>query len=272
MNKNKRIILFRFHDFFGICNYKLRILTALNPNVPIYGLYGGTDELLDSQYELVKPFFKHIYTIQNMSPEQKWKNSDLTIAQWHTHIGHTLDFDWLHICEWDLLLLAPLDILYKNTPQGALCLTALRPLKTIEKTWWWTNEPTMAAQWKVLLEHVGQKYLYKQTPYCCKGPGMTLPRGFLDLYSKMDIPDLSNDELRLPLYAQVLNFPMVNTSFEAHDKQDLIYFNCDKNFVTLENILNAYANGKGRLVFHPVYDSFPEEKMMTDWGASNLIS
>jgi hypothetical protein len=51
------------------------------------------------------------------------------------------------------------------------------------------------------------------TPLGMIGPGTSLPRSFLEEIKDIEIPDFSNDELRIPMLAQVKGFKMVDSGF-----------------------------------------------------------
>ena len=107
-----RIILFRYHKNPFVCRDRLWQLKNFNPEIKIFGLYGGKEDEFPKFKKYLDPFFEHNYCIKNKSNHWKCKNSDLGIGLWYKNIGKKLEFDMLHVIEWDLLLFGSLN---KNT-------------------------------------------------------------------------------------------------------------------------------------------------------------
>jgi len=51
----KRIILFRFHTNVDICKNRLRLLKKYNPEVKIFGLFGGQERDLEKFQKILNP-------------------------------------------------------------------------------------------------------------------------------------------------------------------------------------------------------------------------
>ena len=248
----KRIILFRFHRYPFICNNRLRLLQKFNPNIRIFGLYGGAEKNYQRFKEKLNPCVKDLYCIRGKTERWKRLNADLAVRLWYKDIGKTVDFDMLHLIEWDLMLFDSLDKIYSEIPQEAIGLTALTLLKNVEKDWWISKEPYQS-QWRQLLDFVRENFNYNQQPYACQGPGPCIPKGFLERYSEAEIPELCNDELRLPLFSQVFGFRLYDTGLckKWFDKEEAKFFNCAKIEIKLSVINRQVNNPSGRRAFHP---------------------
>ncbi len=235
-----------------VCNNHISLLKRYNPNVPIYGLYGGKEEDFPKIKKILRGALKNIYCIRGKSRNWKWKHGDLAIQKWYRAYGRKLDFDVLHLVEWDLLFFSPLDRLYKHVPKNALGLTLLTPLKKVEHTWYWTTHEPHKTEWKQLLNHAREKYGYQKKPYACICGGAYFPRRFLEKYSQLSIPELCHDELRMPLYAQILGFKLCNTGFRRWNSQeDNQYFNAKNIPLKLAAIKKELKKSNGRRAFHP---------------------
>ena len=67
------------------------------------------------------------------------------------------------------------------------------------------------------------------------------------------IPELGNDELRLPLFARIFGFPLADTRFyrKWFDADEKRFFNCIGRGIDPGTILSELMKPDGRRVFHP---------------------
>lgn len=249
----ERIILFRFHKDPVICKNRLRLLKRFNPDIQIFGLYGGPEKDYKKFQKKLKFYLGDIYCIQGKTASWKWRNGDLAIRLWYKKIGKTLSFDMLHVVEWDLLLFDSLDKIYKDIPKDGVGLTALTLLKKVERDWPWVSKEPHKSEWNALLNFVRDKFNYNQEPYTCKGPALCLPKRFLERYSSIEIPELCNDELRLSLFSQIFGFKLYDTCFYKRwsNESEKEFFNCDGHEINLSIISKELVKYSGRRVFHP---------------------
>ncbi len=249
----KRIILFRYHKKPYVCRDRLWQLKNFNPGIKIFGLYGGNESEFTKYEKYLSPYLEHNYCIKDKSNFWKWKNSDLGIRLWHKDIGKNLDFDMLHVIEWDLLLFDSLNDLYKKIPRNSIGLTGLNPLENVKIKWTWVFEEPYKKQWEKLLKYAKDSFEYNEQPYASLGPGPCLPKNFLDKFISVHVPDLSNDETRLPLFGQLLGFKLFETGFYPRwsDPKIMKFFNCYGREIPLGRIKNELKRKNGRKSFHP---------------------
>jgi hypothetical protein len=173
-------------------------------------------------------------------------------------VGHRVAFDVAHLIEWDLLLLDSLDRVYQSIPEGAVGLTALTPLSAIEDEWEWTQRPDDRRQWNELLAYARERWAYDQAPYACLGAGPCFGKAFLAQYAAIDPPDLCNDELRLPLFAQILDFPIFDTGLRRtwYSSEEDRFLNSTSDSIDPDVIMEEWAKPDGRRAFHPVRGVF----------------
>jgi hypothetical protein len=255
-----RIILFRFDRHPRVCRSRVALLRRLNPGVPIVGLFGGER---GPKYEAFRIGGKAYLGLDELypSPHPGWwnrTNVDLVLAAWYRDAGHRMPFDIAYLVEWDLLLLAPLERVYAGVPPDALGLTALTPLASIEDEWVWTQRPEDRRQWLELLAHVRDAYGYDDTPYACWGGGPCFPRAYLERYAELDPPGLATEELRVPLFAQILGFPMVSNGLRRswHSAEEDRFFNNSSLAIDPRVIREELAKPDGARVFHSVRVAF----------------
>ncbi|PKM92132.1 MAG: hypothetical protein CVU81_02130 [Euryarchaeota archaeon HGW-Euryarchaeota-1] len=208
----ERIILFRFHKNPEVCRNRLHMLQKYNPDIKLFGLYGGLKKNFPKFKKELGCFFEHIWLIPK-DKDWNWKHGDLAIREWFKYFGYKIKFDTLHLIEWDLLLFDSLSNIYKQIPKEGVGLTGLTPLKNVEPIWYWTSKDPYKTEWKALLKFVKNKFNYTLEPFGCLCGGLCLPRKFIEIYAKTNIPELCHDELRLPLFAQIFGFKMYDTGF-----------------------------------------------------------
>ena len=255
----KRLILFRFHKGPIVSKNRLELLRAFNPGIDIFGLYGGEEGNFRDIAKALSQHLVHAYCISGKSQEWKWKHSDLAIRLWYKEYGYRLSFDMLHIVEWDLLLFSSIRQLYGHIPKNGVGLTALTPLENVKSRWGWTYLlEAHKGEWSELLELVTHKFHYDQKPYASLGPGVCLPREFLEEYGSIDIPELCHDEVRLPLFAQILGFRLCDTGFNKKwfDEAEMKVFNCQNQEIETSIIREELSKPSGRRVVHPYRSVF----------------
>ena len=226
-------------------------LRKLNPGVPVHGLFGGSRALRVVAKQLVG--LDGLYASPS-GGRWNWQHSDLALAAWFRDAGHRLSFDVLHLVEWDLLLLAPLDSLYACVPEGSVGLTALTPISELEHEWTWLRREASRREWEALLARARTGWGYEGTPYGCVGPGPCFPRAFLEAYAAIDPPVLCNDELRLPLFAQILGFPLADTRLRGpwRGEREHPLFHFRDQEIEAQAIEAELAKPDGWRAFHPV--------------------
>ena len=258
----KRAVLLRFHKAPLVCRSRVALLRKLNPGVPVYGLFGGRGGVpaaalralvgLDGVYSSTEP------------ARWNWQHSDLAVAAWFRHAGHRLSFDALHVVEWDLLLAEPLESLYASVPEGAVGLTALTPVSELQEWTWLRREPERR-EWEELLGIARSVWGYDDVPHGCVCPGPVLPRSFLEAYAAIEPPLLAHDELRLPLFAQILGFPLADTRLRGpwRGEREHPLFHFRASDIALDAIHVELSNPDGWRAFHPVRTRVDHEMIFT---------
>jgi hypothetical protein len=248
----KRAILLRFHKSPFVCRSRVGLLRALNPDVPVYGV-------CDDGRLLMRLFAKSLVGLDSLYASRadarwNWQHGDLVVAEWYRRAGAALAFDVLHLVEWDLLLAEPLSSIYASVPESSVGLTALTPISDLEQEWTWLRREENRRDWEALLAYARDDWGYDDTPYGCVGPGAVFPRAFLEAYAGIDPPSLCNDELRLPLFAQILGFPLADTRLRGpwRGEREHDFFHFRGAEIELETIRAELAKPDGARAFHPV--------------------
>lgn len=245
----KRIILFRFHKNPEVCINRLKLLKKLNPDIPIYGL----GENIKNIEKLYKAGIEDVFTIKNKSKRWKWLNGDLAILKWFNNIGKNLNFDILHVIEWDLLLTEPLTKIYKKPSKNTVYMSGLIKLKKARKHNWsyLTGSNYQTVQW--FKKHLQKTFSKKVNGKIGLFPGVSLGYNFLKKYNNIDrIPEIINDEFRVGMYASMFeNIKLKDTKFYKWNKktnQINKNFNSKNNRIPKKRVLNNKNKVKA---FHP---------------------
>jgi len=240
MKNTNRIILFRFHDNFAVCRNHLEILKKFNPNIKIFGLFGGKEEDLKRAKKIG---INNVFNVPIDDKAWKWKNGDLCIRWWYKIVGKNINFDILHLIEWDMILLDSIDNFFKHIKNG-VAITGKQSLSKIYNTWDWTSGKQGRKEWLALKKYVNKKYSYNQKPLAGIFGGVCLSREFLKKYSKAEVFSFCNDEVRVPLFAQCFKMKVSDTGLKNK------YFNADDDLILPKVV---YLNAKkGIKSFHPV--------------------
>jgi len=207
----KRLVLFRYHDHFDICAQRIMLLRALNPHIPIHGLYGGAraDSKAASKLDL-----DHFYAIPMDDPYWKWVNGDLCIRWWFRDYGHQQDFDFVHVLEWDMLLLDSIESLFGQVKNG-IALGVMRNDKSFLHNWLWTRPGRGGFELQRLQALVKKTHGALLWPAMCFFGGSVFCREFLEQYLKEEIHGLCNDEVRVSMYAQAFGMKIHDNNLQS---------------------------------------------------------
>jgi hypothetical protein len=253
----RRIVLFRFDRNPAVCRERITQLRRLNPGVAVAGLYGGAGGRRGAAFRLGSRAVLGLDSWVRSRREGRWnwQHGDLAVAAWYREVGHRQNFDVLHLVEWDLLLAAPLEQLYGHVPADAVGLTSCTPLSEIGPGWDWVARPELRAQTDALFAAVRDRWGYSGEPRAALGVGPCLPRSFLAEYAALDVPELGHDELRLPLFADLLGYRVVDTGFRTawHSAVDDSFFNATGRLIDPAVIRGELVRPEGRRAFHPVH-------------------
>jgi hypothetical protein len=253
----RRLVVLRFDRNPLVCRERVALLRRFNPQVPIAGLYGGAWGWRGAAFRgLGEPVIGLDSLFFSPHPGRwNWQHGDLALAAWFRDVGHRFDFDVVHFVEWDLLLVASLGELYGHVPENAVGLTAYTPLSDISEDWDWANRPHLSEGTNALFAAARQKWGYQGVPFACFGVGPCLPRQFLEDFVAAQPPEFGHDELRLPLFAQLLGYEVVDTGFRSSWRSiaDDRLFNASGIPIDHVCIEEELRRPDGRRAFHPVH-------------------
>lgn len=239
----KRAILFRYHDHMDVCANRIAILRHYNPDMPIWGMYGGNDPSAPRMIGLDQD-----YALPFSNAQFKWEHGDLCIRQWFIDQGHAFDFDMIHVVEWDLILLASIEELFGHIKDGVAVSNRLLLSQLRDEGWGWITNPKRAAQFEELRAVIATRHGVQLTPetmYAGSFGTAALSRPFLEAFAAEDIPALTHDEIRMPSFATAYGMPVHNTNVT----KDNPFWNCEKRYYSAKDVQGASPRQR---VFHPV--------------------
>jgi hypothetical protein len=278
----KRTILFRFHDFLDVCDARLSRLQALNPKITIHGLYGGTKQNLASASSSFLEKFESLHVLTHDAMWCWMFGGFLGVDSWYKSIGRQLDFDVVHVIEWDLLMEDSLENLYQHIEPEFIGVTAPTPIDALKGKWSWLTDEEKREELHLLIESVRANHGVTPVVHACFLAGACFPKAFLESISRWNIPSYCNDEVLVPVYAHIAKIGLRDTGFLrtwtkfshwslylpnavvsdpfAGPRRnpihrwfvDFKYFNCDSHDISIKDIQDEVAHSRGRRVFHPV--------------------
>jgi len=256
----RRIILFRFHDQFDACRERLRLLRHFNPDVPIYGLYGGPPEDWDDARRSVEDAVVHLHTWSAVDPYWKWLHTDLAVKEWFRAYGHAIPFDLLYEYDYDMLVCAPLHEVYPPLPANGLAFTAVRRTESMANRSQWIAHPEYRPSYLAFCDHLAGRYGVDSIEHIILGPGPLLTRRFLTAFCQLEDCDLVLNEISYPAFAQALGFTLVDNRFYNEESERL--FHCWGGSIDWKDIESELRSGLRR-AFHPVKDRVTLEQVIS---------
>jgi hypothetical protein len=293
----KLAILFWFYKEPEICRNRLELIRKHNPDIAIYGVYGGNIATVDRYKCQLEPYVDDFYAFtEQKDAHWKWLNGDLILTDWYRERGKYLPFDTVVVVQWDMLVFGAIEQIFSMLEKDRILLSGLRSIAEVEDNWHWVTPklPDVRRQYTDFMEHIVKTYDYQQDPLACIFIVACLPRIFLEPYSQIDLPELGFIEYRIPIYAQIFGVPIcedhpfnvwwVDEDPYYHSKDFvhrfmnffILKFNANslrptfqptRSDISLIPIYKQLKSANGDRIFHPYQKMFPMGKR--EWlGAS----
>ncbi|MFW5701163.1 MAG: hypothetical protein ACOCWM_05680 [Cyclobacteriaceae bacterium] len=251
--KDTFIILYRYHNNFELVRERLKIIKHIDPEVKIYGIFGGPYEKYDEAMTFLTFYLEDNYLVKVEDSNWKWLHADIVYQMWYNDVGKSIDFDYAAVLEWDLLFLEKVQNLFYRIKPDQLHLTGIIPLNKVKNYWFWSR-PQHTEKYEAFKEKVSQYYKIPLRDYAMLGPGLCMPKAFMEQFSSIKLfeADIS-DELKMPVWAQVLGYQMVSNNFyrKWFSFFEHQYFNANVVDVSLETVKKELSRKNGRRAFHP---------------------
>lgn len=200
-------IVFWFYKEPEICVNRLEILKRYNPDVKVYGLYGGSKEDEDLFRNSLRPHLDDFYMAPMEDEDWKWIHGDLVLLDWYDERGRHLQWDSVAIVQWDMLVFTSIAEMFSEMQQGQLFLSGYRELTPeIEERWYWTKEGGGERDnYLAFLEYVEEVYGFEEPPLCCLFIFEIFPRVFFERYLEVENLELGMLEYKVPIYAKIFD-------------------------------------------------------------------
>ena len=249
----KCILLFRFHAHWEKCRETLRILKYFNPSLPIYILYGGTQQDERFARKLAAEFADGFWSYQadEISPHWKWQHGDLMVRAWYEKYGFSLDFTHVYSYEWDILSAAPLEEIYPSLEADAVYVSPVRPFTaSYEQQWPWTAD----GKWRnsSFMKYMKEHYGVSRPKYSTLGPGMVFSRTFLELFRRLPALSGVHEEIAVPALVEAFGLPLVDSGFYTHPRNRNVRSWNTTTPIKRTQIQNEISSADGMRIFHPV--------------------
>lgn len=265
--KMKPDVLFWFYKDFETCRERLENLRNLNEDIRIFALYGGplpeAGNARDAVHDLVDDFYAYPYAKDS---EWKWRHGDQLIATWYMERGKQLQWDTIFVMQWDMLLLDPLEKLFRELQPREILLSGFRPISTVSSWWPWAAPNT--SQFLPFKKLLSSRFNYEGELFACLFIVVCFPRIFLEKYVDAGHPEIGFLEYKIPTLAHIFGIQVcTNHGFDPWWAADPATKSLPRN----QRILNAVGqevplaailqnptdSGRKRL-FHPVYKTLTE--------------
>lgn len=284
-----------FHKDVEVCRNRIRMLRQYNPDLPIYGVYGGDSGEEERYRRALGGLLDDFYSFEcDRDSEWKWVNFDVMIAQWYERRGKDLAFDTVVSIQWDQLILAPITELFPDLKPNEILFSGLRPAREVMDWWYWVSKRDRPGAppeygfktYTTFLNHLKDTYNYSDEPVFSQSFFCLLPRTFLKPFSESDWSVPGYGEYRMPMYAQAFGVPFCQTHHvdawwpsdpersqhpipERIVESDRIPPYAERTLTAariplpLKVILQLSKAPDGPKLFHPYYRIFPLS--ITDW-------
>lgn len=260
----KLAILFWFYKEPEICENRLQLLKKNNPDLKIYGLFGGEKNESDKYKKLLGNYLDDFYVSPFENNRWKWINGDLMILDWFQKKGTDLEWDSIAIVQWDVLVFNSIKKQFEEIKKDEIYLSGTRILdKEIENRWDWTRPGGKEMNNYIqFLKYIRKNFGYKSDVFCCKFIFQIFPRLFFEKYLTVKDKEIGMLEYKIPLYAKIFNIPF----FE----KDIGVWWFDTKRIIKNNPLNAgrkeinqlfieaeLKKKNGFRLFHPYFRKWP---------------
>lgn len=249
----KKIIIYRYHGHFEPNSHRIRLLKEIEPEVPVYGIYGGEPGFFQQANHKLGSLLENNYCLKVGDRYWKWLHADVTYKMWYQDVGRHVDFDRAYVMEWDLLIFAKLQSLFPKAREGNTLCTGLIPLERVARYWYWMN-PANRPRVEDFFKRVNKYYNKPFVKYASLGPGLSAPKSFFEGLTRLKIFEANiTDEIKIPVWSQLLGIePESNDLYRKwFSYHEMRFFNANITPVRPGTIRRELKKKHGRRAFHP---------------------
>lgn len=259
-------ILFWFYKEAHVCANRLKILRRDNPEIKIFGLFGGDKSEAGKYQAGLRKYLDDFYASpfeDGKGPRRakiplknkwKWLNGDLVLLDWYDKKGKSLTWDSIVVIQWDNLVFGPLIEIFSGIKKGGIFLFGLKELDgNMENTWAHVKGEDDRARYLHFRQYVKDQYGYSDKLLCCFFALEVFPRVFFEKYLTVKDRELGMIEYRVPVYAKIFNIPFYRGDL---GRDIALGYNPDGPIRFYDEIGDSYIREQlkkkcGYRIFHP---------------------
>jgi len=258
----KLAVLFWFYKEIAVCENHLQILKKNNPDLKVFGLYGGKQEHAQKYRNKLGRYLDDFYTYPlDKTNDWKWVNGDLMILDWYEKRGRNLDWDSVAVIQWDALVFDSIANQLQGIKKGQIFLSGLKPIdEETENNWDWTSpEGRHRQNYLSFLKYVKENYGYKDQPLSCLFILEIFPKEFFDRYLMVEDKKIGMLEYKIPIYAKIFDIPFfkkeIGVKWSEEDEKPL---DAEQREVRKDFIEEELNKKDGWRIFHPYWHVWDE--------------
>lgn len=250
-------ILFWFYKEPEVCENRLQLLKKYNPDLKIFGLYGGEISQAENYQDQLGEYLDD-FCVFSASTDNDWKwiNGDLMILDWYNSRGKQLEWDSIAVVQWDMLVFDSLPNQFPGIKKDEIFISGIRPIdEELESKWDWVKYGSKEREdYLVFRTYIKDNYEYVETPIASLFIFQIFPRIFFEKYLTVQKQEIGMLEYKIPTYAKIFSIPF-------YEKDLGVRWHSDEprplNAIP-EEISEAYIKEQlslesGWRIFHPYY-------------------
>jgi hypothetical protein len=259
----KVVVLFWFYKELEVCKNHLELFKKHNPNVQIFGLFGGKEEEASTYKSGLKNYLDDFYvsSLVDKNEDFKWIHGDLMLLDWFENKGKDLNWDSVVILQWDVLVFDSLEKQFSNLKKDEIFLSGLRELDAeIELLWSWTKpEGENRVNYLAFREYIEKEYNYNPVTFLCSLFILEVfPRVFFEKWGMVKNKKIGMLEYKIPAYADIFKVPFYKKELgvwwfnkDAHEGNAPM--NARGVEINKDFILSELNKKDGFRIFHPYF-------------------
>jgi hypothetical protein len=256
MYKPNLAILFWFYKEPEICINRLQLIKKHNPDIKIYGLYGGEQELAKDYENKLSSYLDDFYCSPIESSGYKWIHGDLIILEWFNARGRNLEWDSIAVVQWDMLVFDSLEKQFAGIKKDEIFISGVRPYdRKLERKWYWVQEGGKRKDYLEFKEYIKTNYDFTDNIICSLFIFEIFPKKFFEFYNTVKEKEVGMLEYKIPTYAKIFNFTFYNKDLgvEWFSKFPRKALNAKPREIQINFIRKQLKKVDGWRIFHPYF-------------------
>ncbi len=253
----KLAILFWFYKESDVCENRLQLLKKYNPDLKIFGLYGGEISKVEEYESKLGKYLDDFYIFSGKTDNDwKWINGDLMILDWYDKRGRDLDWDSIVVVQWDMLIFDSLVKQFSEIKEGEIFLSGIRYIDDeLENKWDWIKHGSKDRQnYLNFLNYIKEKFGYVDKPMASLFIFEIIPRVFFDKYLTIGNKEIGMLEYKVPIYSQLFKIPFYTKDIGVRwHSREISPLNAIPEEIPDKYIKDQLLQDNGWRIFHPYF-------------------